>query len=320
MRLSQIPIPDYIATVLPKSKTLWAGSRTYDEYVADLQEIAASPYGAKRFRTVGLHLDGRLVCSFKRYERELHCGEHTLRAFGIGAVFTPPEERGRGYASAMLGAVLDAERAAGIDIAYLFSDIHPVFYERLGFIALPSRVMTLNVDLLDDRRIETQTIGDADWAGVRRCFETLESRRAMGLRRTPLVWDFIRLRSRSREQTGQLVELLVRTSRTVSAYVFGRRIPERDSFVVDEYAYTGDEGFDAIPALLRSGAGDLRKVSGWLPPDIARAAIPRGAVRKRRTAITMIAPLSKSARLAWRAAAPALLADDADRVWSTDHI
>ena len=63
-----------------------------------MHEVAASPYGSKRFRTVGLHVDGRLVCSFKRYERELRCGDRTLRAFGIGAVFTPPEERGRGYA------------------------------------------------------------------------------------------------------------------------------------------------------------------------------------------------------------------------------
>ena len=320
MRLATIPIPDYVATVLPQSKTLWAGSRSYAEYVAELQEIAASPYGTKRFRTVGLRVDGRLVCSFKRYERELSCGDRTLRAFGIGAVFTPPEDRGRGYASAMLGAALDAEREAGVDLAYLFSDIHPVFYERLGFITLPSRIVTLNVDLLDNRRIDARPIGEGDWAGVRRCFEQLESRRAIGLRRTPLVWDFIRLRSHSREHTGQRVELLVRKGRTVSAYVFGRRIPERDAFVVDEFAYTGDEGFDAIPALLRSGAGDLRKVTGWLPPDIARAAIARGAVRKRKSAITMIALLSRAARTAWKTAAPTILADDADRVWSTDHI
>ncbi len=320
MRLATIPIPEYVATVLPLSKVLWAGSRTYAEYVAELEEIAASPYGAKRFRTMGLRVGGRLVCSFKRYERELRCGDRALRAFGIGAVFTPPEDRGHGYASAMLGAALDAERAAGVDVAYLFSDIHPAFYERLGFIALPSRAITLNADLFEDRRIDVQRVGESDWAGIRRCFEQLESRRAMGLRRTPLVWDFIRMRSRSREQNGQLVEMLVRKGRTVSAYVFGRRMPERDAFVVDEFAYTGDEGFDAIPALLRSGAGDLQKVTGWLPPDIARAALPRGAVRKRKTAITMLVPLTRAARTAWKAAAPAILADDADRIWSTDHV
>ena len=320
MRLATIPLSEYVATVLPKSEELWAGSRSSAEYVAELQAFAASPYGTKRFRTLGLRIDGRLVCSFKRYERELRCGERTFRAFGIGAVFTPEEERGCGYASAMLGAALDAERAGGVDFAYLFSDIHPAFYERLGFIALPSRVVTLNVDLLDDRRIDAQPIGELDWAGVRRCFEQLESRRTMGLRRTPLVWDFIRLRSQSREHTGQIVELLVRKGRTVSAYVFGRRIPERDAFVIDEYAYTGDEGSTLIPALLRSAAGDLRKVTGWLPPDVARAAIRRGAVRNRKTAITMVAPLSRAARAAWKAVAPTIFADNADRVWSTDHI
>lgn len=320
MQLTPIAPAEYVRAVLPHSRTLWAEGRTFEEYVKDFHLVADSAYGKRRFRTVGVRIDDALVASCKRYEREVRCGTSVMRACGIGAVFTPPELRGRGYASAMLGAMLDNERAAGTDVAFLFSDIHPAFYEKLGFIALPSRTITVRADLLPQAKLDIQPVEDTDWSAIRRCFEALDARRPLAFKRTPLVWDWLRLRARPRVNDGQRVELIVRRGRSANAYVFGRRIPKLDAFVLDEFGYTGDEGFDAMGPLLRSAAGDLRKISGWLPPDIARASIPRGAVKKRKTAIAMIAVLSRQARAAWHERGHAILADDADRCWSTDHI
>lgn len=322
MQLTTIAPADYARDVLPHSSEIWAAGRTLEEYVDDFVAVAESAYGKRRFRTLGLRIDGGIVVSCKRYERELRCGERTLRAVGIGAVFTPPGLRGRGYASALIGMLLDAERATGSDVAYLFSDIHPVFYERLGFVALPSRSISLRADMLPATRLEIAPADDGDWTAIRGCFDALDSRRPIALRRTPLVWEWLRtsLRTGRSRPDGQRVALIVRTARSASAYVFGRRFPKLDAFALDEYGYTGDDGFDAVAPLLRSAAGDLRKITGWLPPDVARAALPRGAVRKRKNSIMMIALLSAPARAAWQRHAAAIAADDADRCWSTDHI
>ncbi len=320
LELTTIPTADYARDVLPHSSKIWGQGRSLDEYVEDFSAVAASAYGKTRFRTLGLRVDGSIVVSCKRYERDIRCGERELRAVGIGAVFTPAELRGRGYASAMIGMLLDRERDAGADIAYLFSDIHPAFYERLGFIALPSRTISLRADMLATTRLDIAAADDADWSAIRRCFDALDSRRAFSFKRTPLIWEWLRTAARANRAGGQRVALIARHARTARAYVLGRRLPKIDAFALDEFGYTGDEGFDAVAPLVRSAAGDLRKITGWLPPDVARPALPRGAVKKRKQSVAMIALLSGPARTAWRQNGAAILADDADRCWSTDHI
>jgi GNAT superfamily N-acetyltransferase len=319
IRLDVIAPDDYARDVLPHSQTLWAGARTFEEYAAEFLETARSGWGKRRFRTLGLRVDGVLVASCKRYERALRCGERTYRSAGIGAVFTPDELRGRGYATALLGAFLDAERDAGTDAAYLFSDIHPAFYERLGFVALPSRTIALRADLLLTERVEVVVLGDGDAASVRRVFAALDARRPFAFARTPLDWEWQRLRASSREHGGGLISLGVRRGRALAAYVTGRRIPSADAFVLDELAFARDDDARCIAPLLRAAAGDLHTIRGWLPPAIARESLPRGAVRARSEAIAMLIPLSPAFRSAFRTRSTERR-ENADYVWSTDHI
>ena len=305
--------------MLPHSQALWAGARTFEEYVAEFHATATSGWGRRRFRTLGLRVDGMLVASCKRYDRALRCGSRTYRAAGIGAVFTPEALRGRGYATALLGALLDAERDAGTDLAYLFSDIHPAFYERLGFVELPSRRIALRADLLAAGRVEVAVLGERDGPAMRRVFTALDARRPFAFVRTPLDWEWQRLRGASREHAGGAVLLGVRRGRSLAAYVCGRRIPAADAVVVDEFAFARDEDRPLIAPLLRAAAGDLRTVRGWLPPAVARDGIPRGAVRPRADAIAMVIPLSAPFRAALRErGSPAR--ERADPCWSSDHI
>jgi len=313
--------PDaYVRDVLPHSAALWSGDRTYDEYVADFLELTASGFGRRRFRTLGIVVDGALAASLKRYQRELRCGERTFRAAGIGAVFTPESLRGRGYATALLGAMLDAERDAGTDIAYLFSDIHPAFYERLGFIALPSRNVALRADALPHERLTVRTLEDGDWPGIERCFAAVDATRAFALTRPPLVWEYVRMLARARETHGRLVRLGIMRGRRIAAYVIGRRYAATDAFALDEFGYVDDDAAAAIPALVRNAAGDLRRITGWLPPAPARGMLPRGAVRTRNTGTTMMLPLSAAARSAWQRSASAIRTAAADPCWNADHV
>jgi hypothetical protein len=214
-----------------------------------------------------------------------------------------------------MGALLDAERGAGVDLAFLFSSIHPLFYERLGFSTLPSRAISVRASSVEARKIEATTIGDGDWPAVRRCFEALEMRRPFGLRRTALVWNW--LDARRRAQAGR-VDLMLRRGRSTIAYVTGSRNVRADAYIFEEYGFSDEAGREAIGPLLRVAAGDLRKIVGWLPPDVARDALPHGAVKRRRDAIAMIAPLSSTARARWRHQREMILNDRADRLWATD--
>ena len=319
MKLIALDAQTYAREVLPLTAELWAGRRDFERYVAQTLEIAHSGYGRRHYRTIGLSDGERLISSFKRYDRGVHVGAQRLRAMGIGAVYTPPEFRGRGYASAMLALALDGARAEGYDVAYLFSDIRPQFYEDIGFTRLPSRAISMRADNLPNDRIEVHRLEEGDWTAVRRCFELGDRIRPWAFVRTPLVWELIRLRMRqgSEHPVGVQTNLVVRRGRAVAAYVLGVRAPEHDAFLLDEFGFADSQAAGLIAPLLRGAAGDLRRIAGWLPPEFARERLPRASVRRRTDAIFMGAGLSNAGKN-WLLLAAAQ--SPGDGVWSTDHI
>jgi hypothetical protein len=321
VKLEPIGIEEYVREVLPGTFALWGASRSFERYALDFREIATSTYAKRRPFTIGLRESGALVSSCKTYDREIRWNGSSLRATGIGAVFTPERLRGHGFAAALLGGLLDAERAAGRDLVYLYSDIHPAYYERLGFKTLPSRILTLRATSLDGSASGSQPLEAGDWPGVRRCFDALDENRPWSFRRTPLVWNWMRHTwNTPPEGNAQPVALVVKRGRSVIAYAIGRRVLRDDTFAVDDFAFDGDAGREILPALLRAGAGDLRRVGGWLPPAPARDALPRGSVRARKDAILMFAPISSRGRAWWAQNGEALLAARSDATWSADHI
>jgi len=319
MQLRTIPPAEYARSVLPLSAKLWAGRRNMPTYIAQTLEIASGSYGKRYYRTIGLYDGAELTASCKRYERMVRVGAGRLRTFGLGAVFTPEPLRGRGYASALIAMLLDAGRSAGFDAAFLFSDIRPQFYEELGFRRQASRTIAVRTDTLPNARVEIARLEERDWQGVHRVFSPLERERAWSFLRTPLVWDWVQMRARhhSEHTRGAQASFVVRERGSVRAYVLGTRVPERDSYVVDEFGFANERAAEIVPLLLRGAAGDLRRITGWLPPAGARELLPRGSVRDRKEAIFMIAPLSPNGK---RWCALSERPSDADGVWATDHL
>jgi len=319
LRLVELNAKEFGTLVLPESAGLWAGRRDVATYVRQTTEIAGSAYGSRSYRTLGCFDGETLVASCKRYERTVRYKGKRLRAVGLGAVFTRPEFRGRGYASAMLATICDRGRTAGDDVVYLFSDIKPAFYATLGFIELPSRQISLRADGLSDERVAAFPIEARDWPAVQRCYGALDAKRGWAFERDAAVWNWIRMRilHGSEHPVGSPCNLAVRRGRSVVAYAIGVRAPEHDAYIVDEYGFSDPQAEAIVPALLRNAAGDLRRVVGWLPPDGARDILPRGSVRARRDAIFMAIPLTPAAR-SW-----ITLASDrtqGDGIWSTDHV
>ncbi|MFY9665300.1 MAG: GNAT family N-acetyltransferase [Candidatus Cybelea sp.] len=319
MRLRAMPARAYAGEVLPLTAPLWAGRRTFDQYVEQTLEIARSPYGRRYYRTIGLYEGNRCVASFKRYERRLRDGPRHLDAIGFGAVFTPNEYRGRGYASVMLAMALDRARGDGYELAYLFSDIRPEFYAELGFRALPSRSFSLRADSLPATRLQPSPLGEHDWSGVRHVFDLVENRRNAGFSRSATTWDWIRLRMRhgSERPPGDETNLVLRRRGRVAAYVFGVRATQFDEYILEEFGFADDAAAASIPALLRAAAGDLRRVVGWLPPKDARFSLSKLRARPRSRAILMMAPLRSQGELLLNA----IVSDRReDLCWATDHI
>jgi predicted N-acetyltransferase YhbS len=318
MRLREIPPEAYASQVLPLTAPLWAGGRDARDYARHTLEVARSPYGRRYYRTIGLYDGKALVASFKRYERSLREGASRLRALGFGAVFTPPEYRGRGYASVMLATALDEARKQGYEIAFLFSDIRPQFYAALGFRTLPSRRFSLRADALPALRLPVAALETRDWERVVPLFEENERRRPAAFVRSRTVWQWIRLRmaQHSEQPSGDVTNLVLRRGRTIAAYVIGVRSPQRDEYFLEELGFNDDAAAD-VPALLRAAAGDLRRVAGWLPPLAARRPLSRLTVRKRERAILMMAPLgARGARMLAGLFARA----NEEFAWSADHV
>ncbi|KAJ3303246.1 hypothetical protein HDV03_004073 [Kappamyces sp. JEL0829] len=65
--------------------------------------------------------------------------------WAIASVFTPKDKRGRGYATAMLTALLATiKRQEGVLASTLYSDIGPTYYAKLGWALFPSTSLVLH--------------------------------------------------------------------------------------------------------------------------------------------------------------------------------
>jgi GNAT superfamily N-acetyltransferase len=92
---------------------------------------------------------GRVLATAKQYRFDVRIDGRDGWMCGIGAVFTPPEQRGRGYASTLVHELVSRAQRDGALLASLFSEIGAPFYERLGFVGLPLDEVTIIVNRKD---------------------------------------------------------------------------------------------------------------------------------------------------------------------------
>ena len=104
-----------------------------------------TPWGRTHLARVAMVEDGRLLASAKRYRFSVRLDGREVLAVGIGAVFTPQAERGRGHAARLIEQLCDEARADGCALAMLFSEIGSAYYERLGFRVVPHATSDVTV-------------------------------------------------------------------------------------------------------------------------------------------------------------------------------
>jgi GNAT superfamily N-acetyltransferase len=88
---------------------------------------------------------GNWLASAKRYRFDARLDGAPVEMIGVGAVFTPAELRGRGYARRIVEDMVAAGAERGATLAALFSEIGAEYYSRLGFDAVPLEEVTLGV-------------------------------------------------------------------------------------------------------------------------------------------------------------------------------
>jgi len=137
--------------ILDGTHELWHDGLARQPYGRFWQAQLATAWGRRSLTRWALVDGERLLCSAKLYTLDALLDGRAVKIAGIGAVFTPIPERGRGAAADLLTRLTEHVSRNGYDAALLFSEIGPDYYARLGFVAVPLADLTLLV-VEDDRR------------------------------------------------------------------------------------------------------------------------------------------------------------------------
>jgi predicted N-acetyltransferase YhbS len=133
--------------LLDETYPLWGDGLSRRAYAQWNNAQEQTDWGRHHLQRLALVESGRVVATAKRYDLLLTVDGRRASTVGVGAVFTPAPLRGRGHARAIIGALLDAARTDGAELALLFSEIGPTYYQRLGFSIVPVETADIAVQV-----------------------------------------------------------------------------------------------------------------------------------------------------------------------------
>lgn len=119
--------------ILDDTYPIWSDGLSRVDYERFNRAQMLTPWGAAHLERVAWMDGGRVLASAKKYRLELGIAGAPVPCLGIGAVFTPPDARGRGHAPALIEAMIGEAAREGVPYALLFSEIGADYYARLGF-------------------------------------------------------------------------------------------------------------------------------------------------------------------------------------------
>jgi hypothetical protein len=239
--------------ILNETYGIWNEGLTSKAYAQRNAAQMRTTWGASRLHRVALvSADGQLLSSAKRYRFDATLAGQPVQIVGIGALFTPAEMRGRGYASAIIDHVLREESAAGTQLAALFSEIDPAFYERRSFarVVLDEVTVRVNIKGGGTPAMLVRAGTEADLPALAAMHESRAARAGFSLRRDPSLIQFSLTRMRLLAGLGppglrQVEFFVVEEGSTAVAYVI---------LSISKHGWTLDEAGDRDPAGARLGA------------------------------------------------------------------
>lgn len=107
----------------------WGSNQSLDKFYKENEEEER-----KGTRYVLLNDDGIVVSSLLLIETNPHHEHFSFPAYGIGSVVTEKKHRNQGYAKIMISnCLLHIKNVENNSIFFLYSDISPSYYRKLGF-------------------------------------------------------------------------------------------------------------------------------------------------------------------------------------------
>lgn len=142
--------PDEIAEVLSHTHALWADGLEMDAYADFIATLMASEWakaGERNYRFLVLTDDvaGDVAAAVKLYRFAARLEGRLIHVGGIGAVFTLPHARRRGYAADLIGRAHAIMKERGDALSLLHSEIGARYYAGLGYRQLPAHAVRIKV-------------------------------------------------------------------------------------------------------------------------------------------------------------------------------
>jgi GNAT superfamily N-acetyltransferase len=259
------------------SHALWSEGLSLPQYERYWKAQLATPWGAAHLDRVALVEDGLVTSSAKRYDLSARIAGRIRRVLGIGAVFTSPEQRGKGAARRLLASMLDTALAEGYEFAMLFSEIDPRLYESLEFVPVPLMESRLRVARKGggSPMVLIRAGDERDIPAIAELSATRSAKARLALDRSE---DFIRYGLTKRRLLAGLgppgmreVEFLVtEEAHTAVAYII-TSVYEGKWFIED--AGDRDPAGARLGAMLQAMLArtphlDQPEIRGWLPGDL----------------------------------------------------
>ena len=135
-----------LGQILDETHAIWSDGLSRIAYERFNEAQSRTPWGRDHLRRYLLMGDdGRVLSSAKRYDLRARLDGREIRIVGLGAVYTPPDQRGRGHAAVVVERIVESAARDGAELAVLFSEIDPRYYAASGFVAIPRREALISV-------------------------------------------------------------------------------------------------------------------------------------------------------------------------------
>lgn len=273
--MTETIIPDlndeWVAAAATQTHEIWSGGYSLPAHVERQKDILRRA-GPDILRYIGLSDETGLIASMKRYGLVVHVpGAGPTPAIGIGAVYTRKDARKKGAAAKLLNWLLEDARAQGNALALLYSEIGTSYYEKFGFVALPSNEHSAATnDLPNTTSLSIRPATHNDHAAILALHEASWEPKIVRIARKIEHLRFFLFRN-SADSVFMLQRQGIDVGYVIAALHDGKRddgvVANERTLWVDEWAAPGIAIADILGAIrIIARAQSVDRIAAWLSP------------------------------------------------------